>query len=588
MVCVISQTAKRVVRPSPLGKQQLFIFSSCRANTQEASRYEPFTRLANTALQAWESLAGDLQKLGFPTSPSGGSRLIFQRNDPARVPSVHKGLDLHLLSDDTLRSPDVIAIQLGTAMETRLENVDNPKGNTTTHDQWQHYADNFASRNPVSVPSFADILFCLEFKLNKNKLPQVPKIFQDKDIFSCRMANPLAYTHDHITFQRAYGPSKSSLSSQASTTVASSTSYNDKGSKTEARTSGVQNHRKATSHNSDTAGSKDKRAKKGPFARNQQFREGVADTHPTHMKDENVKSRKLPASVQSAIYAAERLSSSVAIAHCLNAVIIGSYFSLLSGKLYSNHERLLDEHLWLWWYDRGGAVQSYGLDFVTDFPYLLDLFAILAHFNDKAWGFLKDIFPLSEDKQMFRVTLDDTEFDILDSLAPKNLTLFGRATTVCPVKSNDVHPLDLAEGLDDEELIAKIYWPEDARTNEKDLLDLAYAIGSQSNGEDVRGHLPVLVASGTFFGQDADAVKRKKILQLPNHRYISRCIRILIFYKLRPIWELAGEDFLTAWVDCLRCEFCGPSYHDTSDVLPQVTGLCGAMAYIIATSALTT
>jgi hypothetical protein len=99
----------------------------------------------------------------------------------------------------------------------------------------------------------------------------------------------------------------------------------------------------------------------------------------------------------------------------------------------------------------------------------------------------------------------------------------------------------------------------------------------------------MLVASGTFFDRDGDVAKRKKLLRLPDNRQqISRCLRILIFYKLRPIWKLAGEDFLTAWVDCFRCEFCGPSYHDTSDVLPQVTGLCGAMAYIIATSAPTT
>jgi hypothetical protein len=587
MVWFVSQTLKRVVRPSPLSKRLLFTLSSCQANTKEASRYKPFTRLANTALQAWESLAGELHKIGFPTSPSGGSRLIFQRNDPARVPSVHNGLDLHLLPDDTLRSPDVIAIQLSTATKTRVKEDSDPEGDATTHD-WQDHAENFADREPASAPSFEDIFLCFEFKLNKNKLPQVPKIFQDKDISSCRMADPLAYTHNLITFQRAYGSSESSLSSQSSTTVASGTSYNDKGSKTKAGTSGIEKHRKTTSHNSDAVGSKVKQAKKGPFARNQQLRKNVAETHPTHIKDENVKSRKLPASVQSSIYAAERLSSSVAIAHCLNAVIIGSHPSLFSGMIYSN-ECLPDEYLWLWWYDRGGAVQSYGLDFVTDLPYLLDLFAILAHFDDKAWGIAKDIFPLSKDKQTFRITLNDTEFDIFDSLAPKSLTLFGRATTVCPVKSNDVHPLDPAESLDDEELVAKVYWPENTRTNEKDLLDLAYAIGGQPNGEDVRGHLPVLVASGTFFGQDVDAVKRKKLLQLPsNHQYIDRCLRILIFYKLRPIWELTGKDFLMAWVDCFRCEFCGFCYGNTCHIPPQVTGLCGVIMYTIATSALVT
>jgi hypothetical protein len=441
MVCVVSQTLERVVRPSPLNKRLLLTFSSCRANKRESSRYNPFTRLANTALQAWESLAGELQKLGFPPSPSGGSRLIFQRNDPAHVPTVHNGLDLHLLSDDTLQSANIIAIRLGAAMKTRLG-----KGNdANTHDQWQHYADTFARRNPARAPSFEDMLVCLEFKRNKDKLPQAPEIFQDKEISSCCMADPLSYTHDHITFQRAYDASESSLSSRASTIAASGTLSNVQGSKTKLGVLGVKEHRKMTSRNPDTAGSdgkqatsrvkerrnatpsildkqkgknstskssveimgpavkhgcdrrrkrenSDSRSKEGPSTRNKRLRESVADTYPTHAEDENAENKKIPASVQSAIYAAERLSSSVVIAQCLNAMIIGSHFSLLSRMLYSDHEHLLDECLWLWWYDRGGAVQTYGLDFVPDLPYLLDLFAILAHFNDKAWGDSKTSF----------------------------------------------------------------------------------------------------------------------------------------------------------------------------------------------------
>ncbi|KAI0091376.1 hypothetical protein BDY19DRAFT_930073 [Irpex rosettiformis] len=117
-----------------------------------------------------------------------------------------------------------------------------------------------------------------------------------------------------------------------------------------------------------------------------------------------------------------------------------------------------------------------------------------------------------------------------------------------------MNPLEPNSPLKNAKMTAKIYWPEEARQAEDELLDYAYAVASQS--EHVRGHLPRLITSGSFRTRDDPIAKRKDLLELGEEsKFIQRCLRILVFYKLKPIHELKEDEFIIAWTDCFRCHF---------------------------------
>ncbi|KAI0086096.1 hypothetical protein BDY19DRAFT_1059213 [Irpex rosettiformis] len=127
-------------------------------------------------------------------------------------------------------------------------------------------------------------------------------------------------------------------------------------------------------------------------------RNALASKYPTYpapsRADKEKEDRTVPAAVQSSIYAAERLCSSLTLSHALNAVVI-------------------NEHIWLTWYERGGCIQSYGLDFINDLPYLMVILVILKYFDDVAWGECREVFSPPQDGKV-EFTLGATTFSIDD------------------------------------------------------------------------------------------------------------------------------------------------------------------------------
>jgi hypothetical protein len=216
---------------------------------------------------------------------------------------------------------------------------------------------------------------------------------------------------------------------------------------------------------------------------------------------------------------------------------------------------LLDCHLWLWWYDRGGVVQSHGLNFVDDFPYLLVLLAVLKKFDEQAWGLCSNLFTKTLDNLRFEFRLGDTTFDMPIDPSALPVHLYGRASAVVKsVKSNYTHPFNVKRTLADEKMVVKISWPESKLSDEGDLLRLAYAIGSQDYARtSVRGHLPVLFASLSWPTARDQAMD--ELLQVKDKdRLLTRCLRVLVFEELHHIWELGGVDFTKTWLDCFRCQ----------------------------------
>ncbi len=181
------------------------------------------------------------------------------------------------------------------------------------------------------------------------------------------------------------------------------------------------------------------------------------------------------------------------------------------------------------------------------------LLVILKYFDKEAWGECPETFSqLKTDTLEF--SLGATKF-VTKGLPPSRL-LFGRGTLVIPVTSESRNPLDPNNDLSDVELVAKVSWPEERRYAEDELLYYAYAVGSQPEAtQAVRGHLPTLIASGSFCTQDRPIIKRKALLSLNGEKLTPRCLRILVFIKLNPIHDLRGLDFMTVWLDCFRCAF---------------------------------
>ncbi|KAG2062874.1 hypothetical protein BDR04DRAFT_946288, partial [Suillus decipiens] len=98
----------------------------------------------------------------------------------------------------------------------------------------------------------------------------------------------------------------------------------------------------------------------------------------------------------------------------------------------------------------------------------------------------------------------------------------------------------------------KLYWPEETRQSEPDILNEVYKIARTD--PDVRGHVPELVWFHKF--KETSTSKIRVALGLKDADQAeqgSRVLYIIIFRKLIPITTLSGEEFITAWWQVVKC-----------------------------------
>jgi hypothetical protein len=81
--------------------------------------------------------------------------------------------------------------------------------------------------------------------------------------------------------------------------------------------------------------------------------------------------------VQSALYGTERLSREFHISHAIALVVIGMVPHYLSVLPYA---AIADDVASVWRYEREGAIQSCGINFVQDLPYFLVLLLAFQRF----------------------------------------------------------------------------------------------------------------------------------------------------------------------------------------------------------------
>ena len=171
----------------------------------------------------------------------------------------------------------------------------------------------------------------------------------------------------------------------------------------------------------------------------------------------------------------------------------------------------------------------------------------LQRFTLGDWG-RNTAFGEDEEKGLHTITIDgvDLELDTSDEERVTHYGLKGRATNVFPVTSKKLAE-DFPE-VQEDGMVAKIFWAEEQRTSEPDILDKVNEIAAEK--ENVKNHVPHLL----WYHKLTDPTSAvRKALSVPEPTKGGRVPYILVFRKLRPITELHGEEFFKAWRQCILC-----------------------------------
>ncbi|KAH7889059.1 hypothetical protein F5I97DRAFT_1828322 [Phlebopus sp. FC_14] len=234
-------------------------------------------------------------------------------------------------------------------------------------------------------------------------------------------------------------------------------------------------------------------------------------------------------------YAAEMFAAHTGRQHVLGLVVVGDL-------------------LYIWRYDRQGAIQCSALNFIEDLPRFLVLLFAMQRFQDCHWGLNPNIDPKFEPcsrsptmtfhDQQGKET--DIELELSSDERRTHFGLNGRATNVFPATSETLS----SEGP----LIAKVFWAEESRKSEPDILQKVYEIAGNNNvkgRDDVEGHVPAMVCYQKYLHTSTALIRKRLSLNVNG----SRVLYVIVFRKLEPITALTGDDFLRAWWDTVGCHF---------------------------------
>jgi hypothetical protein len=201
---------------------------------------------------------------------------------------------------------------------------------------------------------------------------------------------------------------------------------------------------------------------------------------------------------------------------------------------------------YVWWYDKEGAIQSHGINFVQDLPYFLVLLLCFERFTSEDWGVISafrfaegDVghcllsFPSSPPLSAVEIEINHTD-KIRDHFG-----IVGRATQILPADSQSKDPRDADKSLKDMELVVKINWPEASRAGEAEAIKKAREIAEEK--VDVRGHIPNLICSCDFNDYSTNRIREglSIITDVKDHRLL----RVMLFRRMYPITDLTGDRF---------------------------------------------
>ncbi|KZV59384.1 hypothetical protein PENSPDRAFT_695192 [Peniophora sp. CONT] len=467
----------------------------------ELARYKPFVMAFNRALQL---LSGVHSAGALTLQDASGMLPLFSRNDPIYIANRYPEPDKAEL--ETGLKPDVVMVSLAAGRVRHNKNAST---------SWDDLAFGKAGEKPPKkseLPAGAKkftwqhVLMSVEFKHNRVVKTPLPTTWKT-DLVSAIPA---------ISDMRATAPPSQEKPGKG---VQKATKRSAPGDSSAQPSSG----------GSGSTGNK-KRATLSTVKAQSQPSSSGAKGSGTALETEG----DVPPLVQCGNYGTNMLCRSPAVAHSINIMIF-------------------DEVAFIWWYDRQGAIQSTGINFITDLPRFLVLLLAFQRFELPDWGFITELDPEArrihcDDAQTGKnsciVTFEGGQTARMHMHSPlySPFSLKGRGTRIVPVDS--LSGVAGAAG----EYVAKINWVDKARDPEHVLVNgLRERLNDNSH---VTDHLPMIVASKTY-PLDTGTIRAALGIEVEA----SRVLRIIVSEKLRPITELQGAEFLQAFLDIVLCHY---------------------------------
>ncbi|KAG9028026.1 hypothetical protein FRB95_006981 [Tulasnella sp. JGI-2019a] len=451
----------------------------------EITVHAPFVRLANRSLK----LIRDIEPKNRESHD-----ILFHVNHSKHIESVHNGCD------DT-RIPGVVLVTLEAALAAgHGDNI---------RDGWDSVAFNAAAQPPEKSFAWDKIYLPLEFRSFPKVTISPPEIYRGTAPICVRPRkvpeNPYELKMEP-NFAAAEAMSSMPLIKQQQP-VASEPARK--------HTRNV-----STSMNPFISGAK------------RRF-ESTAQTSNKKLKPSPSASGapKLDVTVQTAMYAAEILSALGSFATSTMALII------------------IGDIIHVWWYDRQGAIQTTGLDFIRDLPYFLVLLYALEHIQPAG------ILDTGEDADHTTITIpQDTESSFKFKLGEELFRhdgIIGQATKVYTAICTS------HEELAGVELIVKVSSVQETRTSEVTFLAQAKSIAENSEDDEVKnaiiGHIPEVITTCDYPLLDTKIIRDKLGIQ-GGPGCENRRLRVLVSHRKFPITAAPADQFLSVFFDCVTCE----------------------------------
>ncbi|KAH7922715.1 hypothetical protein BV22DRAFT_1070026 [Leucogyrophana mollusca] len=490
----------------------------------ETSRYAPFVRAVNCALRC----LGDLAPRGLIRAMDWDDdrNILFHRSDPVEIRQTHQGRV-------SRRKPDVVVVPWATA--TKAGNEDDEHAEKS--DMYRTYA----SQPPEKAFKWADVRCAVEFKATKRKLGGVPTRYEVKDYV--KPTKPFL----SISVLKELDDADLALKSVAEAfvdEVEMAAEAPDPSSNTQDGT--LKGKGKAPANAPVPSGrvlrARLDRERPSDDALVSQLDNKRAKPSPPESDPD-----RPPAVVQGGLYAAELFATHLGRPHVISLII-------------------LDDVVYVWRFDRQGTFQCSGVNFVQDLPRFLVLLLAMQRFGDKEWG-LSQLFRVKRSKEdrWCTIRVDDHHTPVeLRIRLPRHHKAFhyglkGRSTNVLPVtlRALSGEHGDLPNSADYPrhnmagELVIKLFWPENSRESEEDILKKVYEIAKDD--PDVAGHVPEFIWAHKF--KETSTATIRVALNMADPFRGARTFCGIVFRRLLPITDLSDKVFLRTWWQTAMCHY---------------------------------
>ena len=201
---------------------------------------------------------------------------------------------------------------------------------------------------------------------------------------------------------------------------------------------------------------------------------------------------------------------------------------------------------------------------MDDLPHFLLLLLVLQRFDDAKWGYVTGcpesqlkVIPERDVSTASFFSQDGTTvfFHHADDRIYMGITLLGRGTSVTGGREEQrptAAELGNAAKLRAEnDLAVKIYWPEESRVSEVEMLKRAREYGVTIDF--IGDHIPEMVCHGDPDFLCGSTKTVRQFLGLATNG--SRRLRVIVFRRLRSIRELKEQDMPTAYLQAFFCKY---------------------------------